>query len=664
ISDGACEKECCVDGICYVDQKAQGCLIATLDATGCPGSTLTLTAMICNDGACAATFELEAEKTGGTAGIESVSVPSSIGVPSAPGSAYVDVSVTIAADSDPGTTATIELTATNSSDGTCGPVVTETCSATATVTVIGVDLDFDGLADEDEADPGGFLCLVVEPPLPAVTMQITGAAGGTGWFEVVSGDQLIQMYEDPEGTQPVMHFNQSWPVSAFPITRYVTGVAQSVLPRDVELKLSYVSDSGPCDDVVNLTVGRHKVPLGGEVSYDEGEGCFEVYVPTRWGGRLQVSTTSGVIENLEYPDGTPYQNNMETGEDKHGWYTFTVTGASSYTVSTSFVQEGEAATRPWNFYWWAKKADYIYDAGNGVAETTAVGDDVQVVAPGSPVNPNDDVVRSGPDGALQSTPGGDDQTEVMINLFDTAGSYRPLLKYDARHGTTAREWERANDQGTEDWEGHCLGAAMASILVNQPTPVGGSAYNTDDLEGLWAELGEKQGIYTIPDGVGSIAAGPPTSGSDSTDLKIATVHRMLEEWIKGAQLALQSNLRGGDAEAEPTDVWNHAVYQFSAVYEEAPGDDEKTVKITNALLANDDHTPPTDDTDDRQVEYVYIVQYAPSGLLDESGPSDFVSVAGDAAFALENLVRVTAATWGGENPNITESGVRADDAAN
>ncbi|MGB2986625.1 MAG: hypothetical protein WBE26_12170, partial [Phycisphaerae bacterium] len=110
-----------------------------------------------NHGACAATFELEAEKTGGTAGIESVSVPSSIGVAGAY-CAYVDVSVTIAADSDPGTTATIELTASNESDGTCDPVVMETCTATATVTVVkleikGVGFDSDhGLMRDNNTD--------------------------------------------------------------------------------------------------------------------------------------------------------------------------------------------------------------------------------------------------------------------------------------------------------------------------------------------------------------------------------------------------------------------------------------------------------------------------------------------------------------------------------
>ncbi|MGB2987937.1 MAG: hypothetical protein WBE26_18870, partial [Phycisphaerae bacterium] len=61
--------------------------------------------------------------------------------------------VTIAADSDPGTTATIEVTASNESDGTCGPVVTETCSATATVTVVKPDLDIcNGGSDLDNGD--------------------------------------------------------------------------------------------------------------------------------------------------------------------------------------------------------------------------------------------------------------------------------------------------------------------------------------------------------------------------------------------------------------------------------------------------------------------------------------------------------------------------------
>ena len=48
----------------------------------------------------------------------------------------------------------------------------------------------------------------------------------------------------------------------------------------------------------------------------------------------------------------------------------------------------------------------------------------------------------------------------------------PLLKYDQIFNTSARWWEAVNSQNKEitRWPGHCLGGAVASILLNEPSP--------------------------------------------------------------------------------------------------------------------------------------------------------------------------------------------------
>ena len=48
----------------------------------------------------------------------------------------------------------------------------------------------------------------------------------------------------------------------------------------------------------------------------------------------------------------------------------------------------------------------------------------------------------------------------------------PLLKYDQLFGTSARQWEAAFSQNKDisRWPGHCLGGAVASILLNEPNP--------------------------------------------------------------------------------------------------------------------------------------------------------------------------------------------------
>jgi hypothetical protein len=138
---------------------------------------------------------------------------------------------------------------------------------------------------------------------------------------------------------------------------------------------------------------------------------------------------------------------------------------------------------------------------------------------------------------------------------------------------------------------------------------------------------------------------------------------MLETHVREAKAALYSNLRG-QSSSKPTDVWNHAVYKYSATFKEAPGGKEKIVEIVSTIAANDDHKPPTNDTTDRTVKYTYIIEYRPNGRVKEGGKKDWKAVAGQAKYALANLLRVTAARWGGKNKQVTEARVRALDAAN
>jgi len=396
-----------------------------------------------------------------------------------------------------------------------------------------------------------------------------------------------------------------------PKTFWVEGIAPtSGATTTCTFEIDHDSDGSPdCADSVAMTVcDVQKVPLGGSVAASCEAGCFRVYVPTKWGGVLNIQTTGGTITDLKYPDQTPYTNNTETGENKHGWYTFRVTGASSYTVSASFTQVGQAAKRPWNFYWWST-----------------------------------------------------DPPE--LNLYEDSGTYQPLAKYDARHGTTARAWEAANHNTPVTWCGHCLGASIASIVLAQPTPVAGSSYNAEEIEGLWAELGEQTG-HTMGAGVGGIPAGPPTPGADSTDEWAPRFHGILERHLKSAKSALYGQLRSdGGASGE---VWNHAVFKFVATYEEAPGGDEKILTINNTMTANDDHTPPTDDLSTRDPVYVYKITYDSSGepSTAPAATTDWISVGGDASFAPAILAVVDAPLWAANNPHVTEANVRADDSGN
>jgi hypothetical protein len=415
-----------------------------------------------------------------------------------------------------------------------------------------------------------------------------------------------------------------------------------------------------------------KVPLGGSLRSTSNPGYFKVYMPTKWGGKLNIYTVGGTRSAVNYPDGTLFMSSdemeKETGENKQGWYTFQVSGSADYQVFALFTQTGQSSRRPWNFYYWSAKASFIQEpdmGGNGLADSTARGDDVQVIPVGAPAAPGADIIRSGPDGTIESAADGDDQLVTMINLFSVTGDYQPLIKYDARHGTTARDWEAANDQSDEAWCGHCLGCTIASIKLNQPTPIGGSAYNQDEVEGLWCELGENR-FQMLSDAVGPIPPGPPVPGPDPTDFAAPDYHRLLEQYVKSAHEALYSQMRAASGPDRSVEVWNHAVYKFEADFEEAPGGNEKIIKIRNFVSANDDIPPPSTDESSRQVIYTYIISYTVDGSPDSAAAAtkDWISVGGSAAYAPERLGKVGTPSWNADNPMVTEANVRADDGAN
>jgi hypothetical protein len=184
------------------------------------------------------------------------------------------------------------------------------------------------------------------------------------------------------------------------------------------------------------------------------------------------------------------------------------------------------------------------------------------------------------------------------------------------------------------------------------------------LEGLWGELGENSGIYDYTsDSFGGCPPGPPTKGADFTDDFAPMYHAILERYVRGQNRALQSNMRSDGGSS--SEVWNHAVWKYTASYTQAPGTNERLISIRASIAANQDHTPPTDDSADRTVQYAYQLTYNATGVVDDvGGVQDWISVGGDASYAPYNLLAVTNAGWDAVNPHVTESNVRGLDIAN
>ncbi len=428
------------------------------------------------------------------------------------------------------------------------------------------------------------------------------------------------------------------------------------------------------------------VPLGGSLTGQKGDKYFGVYVPTKFGGVLSLKSTSGTVKEIKGPDGAERRNGEEVGNDKHGWYTFKVVGPEkdkSYEVSNNFVQTATSSRLPWNFYYWPTKSDAIHEPwanGNARVDTARnpASDDIQVVPLGSYIAPGQDIIRAGPNGILETSVGSGDDSTWFPNLYDDLtwrgkdgtiyGTPAPMLKYDQIFRSSARNWEAANSQNQDiqRWPGHCLGGAVASILLNEPSPAPGSGMTRDELKSLWAELGENHYNHRIGDYATDIPPGPPRPGYDPCDRSVSRFHQMLETHIRGQKQNLLGNLRGFPPRGTSNEVWNHGVGKYIATYHSVPGKGERSVRLQVDLYANSGSSLNGDDSNPRVCKYEYILVYGLDGKVDETNPdlADWVSVGGEAMFAPLNILEVTQTRWQGHNPYVTESNVRALDLAN
>ncbi|HWE35019.1 MAG TPA: hypothetical protein VG406_00490 [Isosphaeraceae bacterium] len=426
-----------------------------------------------------------------------------------------------------------------------------------------------------------------------------------------------------------------------------------------------------------------RVPLGGSLTNQDGDKGFSVYVPTRFGGVLTIATTGGELGPIKGPDGRERLNGGEIGDNQQGWYTFDVRGAKApFAVTTSFVQVGQSTRMPWNFYYWPTKGDSVHEpwaGGNGRVDTMGpAGDDVMVATPGSYIAPGQDVVLPGPDGILDTRPAPGDTSTWFPNLYDDLtwlgpegtlyATPSPLLKFDQLFNSSARRWEAANSQNRAitRWPGHCLGGAIASIMLNEPIPAPGSGFTADELKGMWAELGENHLNHKIGDYANNIPAGPPRPGFDPTDAFVARFHTMLEQHIRGRHQSLLGNLRAFPPNGTPDEVWNHGIGKYTAKFHAIPGRGERAVRLEVEVVGNAGANLNNGDNKPRLVKYEYSLVYGLNGQVDESNPmaNDWIAVGGDGMYAPLNLLEVVDSRWQGHNPYVTEANVRSIDLAN
>lgn len=470
---------------------------------------------------------------------------------------------------------------------------------------LGIDLDTDGVTLPDAVGHAG---ANHEPNFP-VLLSATPAAGGVGkLFGTPNMQFTIQVFSSTNG--PSSGYGQGEKLlGTATIATDAHGVGDFAIPPYAASETISATATDIDNNTSEFSCGLlAKVPLGGALQMGKAA-CFKVYVPTRWGGTLSLQPPVAVLNSmvLRAPDGTPFTNGSETGRDKHGWYlVFTRDAANAYPFANTFAEAGEAATVPWNFFYFPMLA-----------------------------------------------------TDPRAHLYDTPGAFRKLDALFAL-GTTGRDWEvsRHKFMTGAGWAGHCWGAALASIILQQPLVTSGFA--EDELEGLAADffnesfatpLAPPHGLYpsTRTDGLETYPFAKPTPApNEAVDKGVHQFHIALRTMLKLRRKALHMNLRQSDglnvnnATVPPTprddEVWNQGCYKYSSDLKEDPNaaGDEETEKVLQirhdtTFTCNDDFVQPGDATGvsignprdtpgyRREQETEYVLMYGNDGDVIAGG---------------------------------------------
>ena len=331
-------------------------------------------------------------------------------------------------------------------------------------------------------------------------------------------------------------------------------------------------------DAYYQVLAIRKIPLGRAAPLTKYV-IGKLYVPTKWGGSntlygadIQLFYTNG--SNLTWDvaakifNGQLDANRVAQGnpckytvpENQAGWYYVKITNFAAMTVSNIYIESGLTASRPWNGWYWP-----TLDS----------------------VNPN---------------------------LYDTGGSYTPLLDYDAVYGATTHIAEAANYSGGDGWWGHCWGWSFASVAEPQPsaTTKNGVTFNQDEMEGLYTELAEGADVgwtWRVGDTVNSLPASPCTSAQGETiDSFASTFHDALHTYVAHDRIPLFGNLRAVSI-GDPSEVWNHAIFEYVSYVKESPGGDEKFVTYFTRIRSNIDTPAMPSDGDSRLDYYTYALEF-------------------------------------------------------
>lgn len=306
-------------------------------------------------------------------------------------------------------------------------------------------------------------------------------------------------------------------------------------------------------------------------------GVFRTYVPSRFGGVLEVgcnSTGAQVVVAYQgnpvvdaagkaVPKGATVKATIPSGQ--FGWFDIAVSGVSgTYSMWALFSEIGIARDGssdsadpliPWNFWY--------FPFAKSRADFTAWG----------------------------------------------SSKLQPCTKYETAFGkSNVLQWEKDNHNdpdGTQlGWVGHCHNSAPASILFKPPDPagktVGSTNFSCEELKFFAAEFYGQKGVDNSPWGLpgtgpmgrqGFFQENKPEDNPKRFGTLIAGLHNALRTTLHDNRQAGFMDMRDVSG-SDPAAVWNQAIYKYVAqMWETTPVGDWHDIQVQNTLFGNEDVMP-------------------------------------------------------------------------
>ena len=194
-------------------------------------------------------------------------------------------------------------------------------------------------------------------------------------------------------------------------------------------------------------------------------------------------------------------------------------------------------------------------------------------------------------------PGSPTSTTTSPSEGPTARSTRPPPRCSSttrssapRRGTGRRPTARTRT--SQRWPGHCLGGAVASILLNEPIPAPGSGHDQGRAQGALGRAGREPptttGSATTPT---RSPPAPPAPASTPATRFVPRFHQMLETHIRGRTQALLGNLRAFPPRGTATRSGTTASASTPPRTTPIPGKGDRAVRLEVELEANSGSSP-------------------------------------------------------------------------